>query len=66
MMDWLFIYHDIKIWSTLGNYIGHKYVTKVKSVNFSPVISLTDNTEAISGYETLESNNASSAGESGS
>ena len=41
-------------------------MTKVKSVNFSPVVSLTDNTEATSGHETLESNNASSAGESGS
>ena len=66
MMDWLFIYHDIKIWSIGGNYRRHKYVTKLKSVNFFPVIYFTDNTEAISGYETLNSNNASSAGKSGS
>ena len=35
MMDWLFIRnHDIKIWSIRGNYRRHKYVTKLKSVNF--------------------------------
>ena len=35
MMDWLFIRnHDIKIWSIRGNYRRHKYVTKLKSLNF--------------------------------
>ena len=47
MMDWLFIRnHDIKIWSIRGNYRRHKYVTKLKSVNFFPVISLTDKIRA--------------------